>query len=60
MIICVTGWFPIYKDGIDTGKKEFVVSHGINSMNNRTVILPSEHPEKIGAKYYPEWDAWIL
>lgn len=60
MIILVTGWFPIYDKGIDTGKKEFVVSHGVDVDTGRDVILQSVPPERLGAKYNMEIGEWVL
>ena len=61
MILCVTGWFPVYgDDGHYTGREEFVVSHGINMDTDETVILPCEHPEILGAKYDIDIGEWIL
>lgn len=58
-IICVTGFFPIYdKNGAERGV-EFVVSHGIDELG-RTVILPSEHPAKLGAKLDREIMEWVI
>ena len=56
MIICITGWFDIYdRQGYKTGKKEFVVSHGIDTDNNdKIVVLPSEHPRDLGAIFSEE------
>lgn len=59
MIICITGWFDVYKDGYPTGKKEFVVSHGIDEAG-RTVILPCESPERLGAVMHPALCEYVL
>lgn len=49
MIICVTGTFPIYDRYGKTGKTEYVVSHGIDSETDRSVVLPCVHPRELGA-----------
>lgn len=48
MIVCITGWFDTYRGAVKTGK-EFVVSHGIDSITGEMVILPSVHPYELGA-----------
>jgi len=62
MIILVTGEFDIYdKDGIPTGKKEFVISHGIDLKTGKVIIMPQVPPLDIkGAYYDSEIDEWIL
>lgn len=55
-IICITGWFDIYRRGVKTGEKEFTVSHGIDEETLAVVILPCEHPSKLGAV----WDGSIM
>jgi hypothetical protein len=61
MIICVTGWFPVYdRNGVPTGKKEFGVSHGIDSFTGRNVIVPAEPPERLGAKWNAQLHEWVL
>jgi hypothetical protein len=61
MIICVTGWFKKYdRDGVYTGKREFVVSHGIDFETDEHVILPCEHPDVLGAKYDTEIGEYVI
>lgn len=61
MIICVTGMFDMYdRHGIPTGHKELLVSHGIDMNTDKTVILPCEHPAKIGARFDGELGEWVL
>ncbi len=60
MIICVTGWFPVYKDGHPTGDKEFLVSHGIDTETDKLVILPCQPPNQLGAKFNIELGEWYL
>lgn len=61
MIICITGWFDKYDhNGIKTGQKEFIVSHGIDMNTGRTVILPCEHPSKLGANLHPTYNEYVL
>jgi len=62
MIILVTGEFDIYdKDGIPTGKKEFVISHGIDLKIGKIIIMSQVPPSDIeGAYYDSEIDEWVL
>jgi hypothetical protein len=59
-VICITGTFDVLKRGVPTGAKEFVVSHGINEETGRTVILPTEHPAQLGAKFDRQLHEWVL
>lgn len=59
-IICITGDFAIYDGGVPTGKTEFVVSHGVDEDTGRNIILPSEHPAKLGAKFDLELGEWVI
>jgi hypothetical protein len=61
-IILITGDFPIYDSrGVDTGRKEFVVSHGVNEDTGQNVILPNEKPSSFGGAYYDgEIGEWVL
>lgn len=58
-IICITGTFPVYNRGVKVGE-EFVVSHGVEEDTLRNVILPSEHPSRLGAKFDPIINEWVL
>jgi hypothetical protein len=62
MIILVTGEFDIYdKDGTPTGKKEFVVSHGVNLKTGEIITMPQVPPLEIeGAYYDSEIDELVL
>lgn len=60
MIIIVADWFPIYKDGIRTGEKEYVASHGVDLNTGRTVIVSTEHPVKLGAKMDHDLGEWVI
>lgn len=59
-IICITGWFDIFKDGHPTGQKEFTVSHGIDEDTDKHVILPCEHPKTLGATYDDTIKEWVI
>jgi hypothetical protein len=60
-IICITGEFSVYdRNGIDTERKEFVVSHGINEKTGEMVILPCEPPLNLGAKFDNEIYEWVI
>lgn len=61
MIIVVAGWFKVYdRQGRDTGKKEYLASHGVDVDTGRNVILSSESPEKLGAIFDFEIGEWVL
>lgn len=60
MIICVTGLFDVYRNGIPTGKKEFVVSHGYDTDTDRDVILQCVPPLELGAKFDTDLQEWVL
>ncbi len=56
MIIVITSkeW-----DG-KTGRMELIVSHGINSTTDKTVILPPETPETLGAVFDSKIGEYVL
>lgn len=59
--ICITGSFPaLDRHNRPTGEKVFAVSHGIDEDSGRTVILPSEHPARLGARLDPQLNEWVL
>lgn len=60
-IICITGFFDVtdYR-GRPTGKKELLVSHGVDEDTGKTVILPCEHPARLGAKIDLELNEYVL
>ena len=61
MIILITGLFEIYdRDGNPTGKKELLVSHGIDTLTDKTVIVSCEHPSKLGARFSMGYGEWII
>jgi hypothetical protein len=61
MIILVTGWFPQYERGIPTGKKEFLVSHGVDLTTGRDVVLPCEPPSRIKGAYFDKnYNEWAI
>jgi len=60
-IILIVGNFPIYDaNGQSTGKTEYLVSHGIDEHTLKNVILPNEHPAKLGATYDHTLQEWVL
>ena len=61
-IILISSWFPKYdKSWFETGKKEFLVSHGIDEDTGRNVILPCEPPQYFeDAKFDSELNEWYL
>ena len=60
MIICITGWFDSYDKYGKTGKKEFVVSHGVDPVTGRDVCLPSEHPKHLGCVWSEDYMEYVL
>lgn len=61
MIICICGLFEVYdRHGRPIGREEFMVSHGIDDRTGRTVILPNEHPAKLGARLDRTLMEWVL
>ncbi len=60
-VICVTGWFDIYnRQGMKTGEKDFIVSHGINEDTGDAVILPCEHPNALSAVWDKDIREYVL
>jgi hypothetical protein len=43
-----------------TGHMEQVVSHGIDPDTGKTIILPQESPEKIGAAFDHNIGEWVI
>lgn len=62
MIILITGWFDEYdRHGSRTGKKEFLVSHGIDLDTGKTVITTCEPPDRIqGARFDKDYQEWVI
>lgn len=60
--ILITGNFPLYdRDGIPTGKTEFVVSHGINEDTGQNVVLPNDPPITFPRSYFDnDLNEWVL
>lgn len=59
MIILITGNYKIYDyNGRYTGKKEELISHGVDMNTFRDVVLPCVPPEKIGT--YDRELGWVL
>jgi len=42
------------------GKEKLIVSHGVNVITGKAVILPSEHPSDIGAVWDASIREWVL
>lgn len=60
MIIIVAGWFPVYKNGIPTGEKEYVASHGVDLYTGKSIIVSVDHPSKLGAKFNEAMGEWVI
>lgn len=43
-----------------TGRKEDIVSHGVDIDTDETVILPPESPLALGAVYNSQLGEWVL
>ena len=54
-IICITGMFST-----STGRRELLVSHGIDEDTCRAVPLPCEHPQGLGAVFDETLQEWVL
>lgn len=60
-ILCITGMFDVTDhNGIPTGKKELLVSHGIDEDTGKAVILPCEHPARLGAQIDIDLNEYVL
>lgn len=61
MIILITGYFDICDvNGIPTGKKKFVVSHGVDSETFKHICLPCIPPLELGGVYDHKLDEWVI
>jgi hypothetical protein len=60
MIVIVADWFPIYKNGIPTGQKEYVASHGVDIDTGRNIIVSADHPSKLGARFNEDLGEWVI
>jgi hypothetical protein len=43
-----------------TGRMEQVVSHGIDPDTGKTIVLPQDSPEKIGAVFDHNTGEWLI
>ena len=43
-----------------TGVEEIIASHGVDERTGRTVILPQERPEQLGARFDDEIGEYVL
>jgi hypothetical protein len=60
-ILCITGYYYVYReDGTNTGRKQFMVSHGILLDTEKTICLPNEHPSVLGACFDKDYNEWII
>lgn len=59
-IVCITTTVPVMRNGLETGDRQFVVSHGIEEDTGRSITLPSEHPASIGAVLDRQLNEWVL
>lgn len=56
MIIVIT----VKERNSKTGREEVIVSHGIDEVSGRTVILPCERPEVLGAVWNASLGEYVL
>jgi hypothetical protein len=47
-------------NGNPTGRKELIVSHGVDYETLKNVVLPQEHPRVLGAHYNTTINGWVL
>lgn len=59
-MIVIADWFPVYKNGIPTGQKEYVASHGVDMDTGRNITVSVDHPSKLGAKFDKNLDEWVI
>lgn len=43
-----------------TGRKEIIISHGVDLATGKNVILPTERPEAIGAVFSEAYGEYVL
>lgn len=43
-----------------TGRKETLVSHGVNLKTDKAVVLPQETPQSMGARFDRDMGEWLL
>ena len=60
MLILICDWFPVYKNGIPTGEKEYVASQGVDYLTGKTIIVQCEHPSRLGAKWNESFGEWVI
>lgn len=62
MIILVADWFDEYGDfNIPTGKREYLVSHGVDLDTGKTIITDHFDPRKSTMCYFDEdMGEWVL
>ena len=60
-LILITGNFKKYdRYGIATGETEFVVSHGVDPITGRDVVVPCDHPRMLGGVYDSTYGEWVI
>ena len=61
-IILITGYFDKYDiNGLPTGEKEFLVSHGINEDTFDNVVIENVPPKFIDVAYFDtELNEWCV
>jgi hypothetical protein len=43
-----------------TGSKKIIVSHGIDESTGKSICLPPESPQNLGAHFNQEAQEWVL
>lgn len=61
MILLITGWFDEYdRYNIKTGRKNFLVSHGVDLVTDKNIVLPNEYPTAIGGVFDTTLNEWVI
>lgn len=61
MIICICNWFPVPdRYGLPTGRKELLVDYAVDEDTGQSIVLPNEHPSKLGARFHAVLGEWVL
>lgn len=43
-----------------TKRQKLVVSHGVDMLTGKTVILPCDHPQELGARFDPDIREYVI
>lgn len=60
-VICICKNFPILdRYGYPTDKTELVIDSAFDADTGKAVIVPIEHPSRLGAVFDSEWGEWVI